>query len=193
MSKKEQDYRSKTDEELMSAYQANDSLAFNELYDRSADKIHGYLRQRLQDQALAEDIFQGTYFKFHQTRSRYRPPLPVLPWLFTICQSVMIDTLRARKRHLNRIEDIEPDTLAMANNANNIPAESKPVFLLDGVAGIKKLSTDQKQALELRFGEDLSFEEIALRLETSPTNVRQMISRAVKRLKLFAERKRGEE
>jgi RNA polymerase sigma-70 factor (ECF subfamily) len=190
MSKEGENYSSKSDEELMLAYQEDDSLAFNELYDRTADRIQGYLQRRVQDKTLVDDILQGTYFKFHQTRSQYRPPLPVLPWLFTICQSVMIDTLRARERHLKRIEDIEPSTLAVEVDKDKVPAGLEPA-LLDGVAGIRNLSTHQKQALELRFGNDLSFEEIARRLETSPSNVRQMVSRGLRRLKLVAERARG--
>lgn len=189
MSQKEKEYRLRTDEELMSAYQEDDSLAFNELYDRTADRIHGYLQRRVQDQTLVEDILQGTYFKFHKTRSQYCPPLLVLPWLFTICQSVLIDTLRARARHINNLEDIEPASLSLAANVDE--SEGKP-GLLEEVAGVKKLSRNQQQALELRFGQDLSFDEIALRLETSPTNVRQMISRALRRLNSFAKSKQGE-
>lgn len=190
MNKEDENYRPKTDEELMLKYQEDDSLAFNELYDRTAGRIQGYLLRRVQDKTLVDDILQGTYFKFHQTRSHYRPPLPVLPWLFTICQSVMIDTLRGRERHLKRIEDIDPAALPMEATKEKIPLGLEPV-LLDGFTGVKKLSDAQKQALELRFGQDLSFEEIAKALETSPTNARQMVSRALRRLKGAAYKTRG--
>jgi RNA polymerase sigma-70 factor (ECF subfamily) len=45
------------------------------------------------------------------------------------------------------------------------------------------LSKSQRQAIELRYGEDFSFEEIADTLGTTSSNARQLVSRAIKRLK----------
>ena len=173
----------------MLKYQKDDSAAFDELYARTSDRVHGYLQRRLHDKALVDDIFQGTYFKFHQTRSRYKPPLPVLPWLFTICHSVMIDSLRSKQRNTKRIDDVDPSLLA-ADEIIPAPTVSDEGHL-DEIAGMKKLSTDQKHALELRYSQDLSFEDIAKKLETSPANVRQLVSRALRRLKVVAEKTRG--
>lgn len=173
----------------MRAYQQDDSLAFNELYDRMANQIYGYLKRRVQDTALVDDIFQGTLFKFHQTRSHYRSPLPVLPWLFTICRSVMIDTLRKRERYFERIDDIPASSLRAAKESYEPP--SNQANILEDLSGLKRLSDKQKQALELRFVGDLPFEEIAKRLQTSPSNVRQMISRGLRQLKLVAGKNRG--
>jgi RNA polymerase sigma factor (sigma-70 family) len=46
----------------------------------------------------------------------------------------------------------------------------------------------QQKAIELRYAQDLSFQEIAKKLETSPSNVRQLVSRAVKQLKAVVSR-----
>ncbi len=47
------------------------------------------------------------------------------------------------------------------------------------------LNKNQRQAIVLRYGEDFSFEEIARRLETTSPNARQLVSRALKRLRKF--------
>lgn len=182
-------YSARSDEELMIAYQQDDSLAFNELYDRMSGQIYGYLKRRIDDRVLIDDIFQGTLLKFHKTRSQYRAPLPVLPWLFTICRSVMIDSLRNKKRYLDRIEDVSVATLPNVGEEKNPEVSSGG---LEGVPGLKKLSEEQKKALEFKFNEDLSYEEIAKRLGTSPSNVRQLVSRALRKLKPVASRNRGE-
>ncbi len=181
------DYSSKTDEELMIAYQEGDSMAFNLLYDRNADLVRGYLRKRISDSALADDIFQGTFFKFHLTRMQYRTPLPLLPWLFTICRSVMIDALRSKGRESKKTIEISKTTVT------SVQAEQhnlEPV-LLEDTARLKILSEEQKQALLLRYGNDFSFEEIALRLETTPVNARQMVSRALKKVKMHGQKLRA--
>ena len=57
---------------------------------------------------------------------------------------------------------------------------------LDGLlAKDADLNKKQRQAIVLRYGEDFSFEEIALRLETSSSNARQLVSRGLKRLRKF--------
>ena len=47
------------------------------------------------------------------------------------------------------------------------------------------LSANQRKAIELRYGEDFSFEEIALSLNTTASNVRQLVSRALKKMKKY--------
>jgi DNA-directed RNA polymerase specialized sigma subunit len=49
----------------------------------------------------------------------------------------------------------------------------------------------QKEAIELRYQKDLSFSEIAKHLETSPSNVRQLISRGIKKLKQIKDQGNG--
>lgn len=48
---------------------------------------------------------------------------------------------------------------------------------------LARLSESQRQALELRFSQGLTFAEIAERMQTSADNSRQIISRAVRKLR----------
>ncbi len=167
----------------MLAYQQGDSQAFNALYDRIAHKLYGYLRRRLQSEELIDDIFQAAMAKFHQTRFHYRPPLPVLPWAFTICRTVMIDTIRQRNRRNEDIQDMQAfEAPPSASENEAVSATSLP----EQMPGLRTLTGAQKEAVALRFENDFSFEEIATRLQTSPANARQMVSRALKKLKSFA-------
>lgn len=168
----------------MLAYQEGDSRAFDELYDRTADKLYGYLERRLTSPEHVDEVFQNTMTKFHQTRFQYRPPLPVLPWLFTICRTVMIDSIRQQAR---RRETFEED-MGKYQDQESAPHSETDFMqpISEQLAGLKTLTSSQKEALSLRFEQDLSFEDIARRLETTPANARQLISRAVRKLKSFA-------
>ena len=190
MSERRNDAQS--DEQLMAAYQQGDSKAFNELYDRTSDRLYGYLERRLQSRELIDDVFQGSWAKFHRTRGQYRSPLPVMPWLFTICRSVMIDHLRQMEK---RQENLQEEMGLYSNGTPSILETIEGALdpsAFEGVAGMKVLSAAQREALSLRFEQDLSFEEIALRIRTTPANARQLISRALRRLKSFMEKKGGD-
>ncbi|MEO5969796.1 MAG: sigma-70 family RNA polymerase sigma factor [Bdellovibrionia bacterium] len=166
-----------TDEELMKEYQSGNEMAFTILYKRHSAKIYGFLIGRLRERAFADDVFQATFLKLHKTRANYDATLPFMPWLFTVCRSVMIDSLR-KKKHI--LEDSDSDSVDLAR-APEIP-DHTPLPSLDG------LPANQRQVLELRYRSDLSFEEIAKKLETTPLNVRQITSRAVRRLRSWVEK-----
>lgn len=183
-------YAQKTDEELMLAYQEGDSRAFDEIYDRTADTLYGYLQRRIQSKDFVDDIFQVTFAKFHQTRLQYRPPLPVLPWLFTICRTVTIDALRKKAKE-RETSDVDMDLYQGESSIEGEGVSSQDSPFPEGLVGLKTLSPPQKEALTLRYVHDLSFEDIAKRLETTPTNARQLVSRAIKKLKTFTQKKAG--
>lgn len=163
-----------SDEELMVAYQGGHEEAFMLLYERHSGKVYGFLSVRIGDRITADDAFQATFLKLHSSRDKYDPTLPFAPWLFTICRTAMIDVLRARKRVTSK-ESVDEVALEVATAPATVESATLPDF--------GQLPSIQRKALELRYKEDLSFEEIASRLNTTPDNTRQIISRAVRRLK----------
>jgi RNA polymerase sigma factor (sigma-70 family) len=180
-----------SDEELMREYQMGNEEAFSVLYERYSGKVYGYLQNRLKDRVWVDDVFQATFVKLHQARNRYDTGFPFAPWLFTVCKSVLVDQIRAR----NRIqEDLNPFEIDKAIS----PELALPVMVggsieSDITARIALLPGAQREALELRFGvEELPFEEIARRLETSPANARQLVSRGIRRVRVLMRNKSGE-
>ena len=163
-----------SDEDLMAAYQGGESEAFMHLYERYSTKVYNFIAVRLKDRVLTDDIFQATFLKLHQSRGKYDPALPFAPWLFTVCRTTMVDSLRNRQRVQAR-ETYDEEALANAS----APVETHTLPVPD----LGTLPAAQKQAVELRYLEHLSFDEIAVRLEKSPENIRQLVSRGLKKLK----------
>ncbi len=173
-----EDLKQASDEELMVVYQEGHEEAFMLLYERHSAKVYGFLLSRLRDRPMSDDVFQATFLKLHRLRGKYDPSLPFAPWLFTICRTVMLDAIRAQKR-VTTHETL--DEVAMMSVAAPLPSE--PARLPDFLPDLSRLPANQRQALELRHAEALSFEEIAVRLNTTPENTRQLVSRAIRRLK----------
>jgi RNA polymerase sigma factor (sigma-70 family) len=179
-----------SDEELMREYQMGNEEAFSVLYERYSGKVYGYLQNRLKDRVWVDDVFQATFVKLHQARNRYDTGFPFAPWLFTVCKSVLVDQVRARNRIQEDLNPVEIDKAISPELA--LPMMVGESIESDITARIALLPGAQREALELRFGvEELPFEEIARRLETSPENARQLVSRGIRRVRILMKNKSG--
>ncbi len=159
----------------MLAYQAGDYLSFEELFRRHSGRVYGFLSTRVQQQNIVDDLLQETFTKLHRSRGRYDPRLPFLPWLFTICRNVLLDNIRARRRSREDLVTTLPE------QSTSFPEESPN--LIKSISAEAELSSSEEDLLGLRFRDDLTYQEIAARLETSPANARQLLSRLVRRLR----------
>ena len=164
-----------TDEELMISYQKGSEEAFRALYDRHSGKIFGYLKSRVGSKEVANDLFQEVFVKIHRSKHLYNSSLPALPWIFSVTHSTLIDGLRkaARKREVHEF-DFDRLPTAETEQENRLGSVTSMVT---------KLPESQKTALQMRYIDEKTFEEIAVRLKTSPLNVRQIISRGVRQLR----------
>ncbi len=163
-------FDSTSDEELMRAYQGGDSAAFEILFLRHRARVFGFLLKKLKVRSEAEDVFQATFMKLHSSRKHYDPSFKFTPWLFTICQSVLKDHYRTRNRNLE--------------DANEELIKKTPANRSDDLSiSFETLDQNQKAAIEMRYLEDLSFDEIANKLHTSPSNARQLVSRAIRKIR----------
>ncbi len=164
-----------TDEELMVMYQNGSESAFEVLYHRHSTKVFGFLKSRIQISEKVPDIYQEVFIKMHKSKHLYNKTLPVLPWIFTITKSVMLDSLKTDKSS-KIIDGFDLDQIPAPVGAGSAQLNEADIL-------IRKLSGNQKRAMQMRFINDKTFEEIADSLKTSPGNVRQLITRGVKRLK----------
>lgn len=163
-----------SDEDLMAQYQEGSEEAFEALYSRHSGKILGYLRSRTRSEQEATDLFQEVFVKIHRSKHLYNTSLPVLPWIFSITHSILVDGQRKVTR---RRETFGVDFDEMATHRNDDP------HVADIIPLLHELPTQRQTALQMRYIEEKTFEEIAQRLKTSPVNIRQVISRSIKHLK----------
>lgn len=161
----------------MLAYIDGDMEAFAVLYGRHKSRVFGFLMARLKDRSEAEDVFQAVFDKLHRKRHLYRQEIPFLPWLFTLARNTLIDQVRKRDAYRKYVTVSEADMDSYATPApDNSPINA-------AFAEISKLNESQRQALELRFNQGLTFAEIAEQMQTSADNARQIISRTIRKLR----------
>jgi len=161
----------------MLAYATDDMDAFELLYRRHKSQIFGFLLSKLKNQLDAEEVFQVVFSKLHLARVKYRAEIPFLPWIFTITRNTMIDHIRRRDSYQQHICDTETP---LEDYAAPLPEEPCGTV---SPQDLSHLNSTQRQALDLRFLQEMSFSEIGERLATSEENARQVVSRAIRKLR----------
>jgi len=162
-----------TDEDLMLTYQTGDHTAFETLYRRYHNRVSAYIQRRVFDPSARVDVVQEVFLKLHKARHLYSKDFPFAPWLFTICKSVLVDHLKRRSTQTH----VDLDSLELAS------PEREPSNFGQVASMLEPLAPVARSAMQMRYSEDLDFDQIARRLNTSPTNVRQIISRAIRKLR----------
>jgi RNA polymerase sigma-70 factor, ECF subfamily len=167
------------DEELMTFYQNGSEDAFKELYSRHSGKVLGYLRSRAKSDELIADLFQEVFVKMHKSKHQYNKSQPFLPWVFSITHSVLIDVFRK----VERKKEVFVFDFDQLQSDSELQISEKEINSLDSV--LSPLTKNQQEVLQMRYVEEKTFEEIAKQLKTTPLNVRQIISRAIRKIKNF--------
>lgn len=169
----------------MAQYASGDRAAFKRLFAVLAPKIRAFFVRSFSDTALVDDLTQATFLKLHRARASYRVDLPLKPWVFTIAAGVRRDELRRRYRLPRHVDESELEQAEARFAAEALGAAASPVSDdLDLVrAAVARLPESQRVVVHLHRYEDLTFEQIAEVLATTPGAVRVRASRAYERLR----------
>ncbi len=153
----------------MLAYQKGDSKAFYELYSRHSPRVYGYLKKRLIRKEERDEVFQKIFLKFHKCRAQFSPKYKLVQWLFVISKSELIDHFR--KLNPSRMAKEEIDF---------IPSKT---FEDNSFELLESLSEEQKNVINWRIMDGLSYSEISKIINRPSPTVRQIFSRAIKKLR----------
>jgi RNA polymerase sigma factor (sigma-70 family) len=174
-----------TEESLMARYAAGDELAFRELFGLLAPRLRAFFFRSFVDVSLAEDLTQTTFLRLHRARGSYCAELPLKPWLFTIAASVRRDELRRIYRlppHVGEADLEQAEGQSLHHGGPFKKPESRDS--VDVIrAAVNRLPESQRAVLHLHCHEELTFEQIAQVLGSTPGAVRVRASRAYERLR----------
>ena len=146
---------------LVRHYIDGDELVLSVLVKRHQSKIFGFIYSKVLDRDISDDIFQDTFIKVIKTlkSNSYNEEGKFLPWVMRIAHNLIIDHFRKNKKMPLYRETEEFSIFSiMTDNSPNIESriiteqvESDLLRLID------ELPADQKEVLEMRIYQDLSF------------------------------------
>jgi RNA polymerase sigma factor (sigma-70 family) len=131
------------------------------------------------DRERARDVVQETFVKF-QNNGAFQNPQPAT-WLFTVCRNGALNVCRKERRmqYLNE-KLIEAREAEQPMPFERLEQKEAAGFLLKIVA---TLPARQQEVLQLKFQNDLSYQQIAEITKTSANNVGVLIHTALKTLR----------
>ena len=157
------------DQVLIHYYLEGNEQAFEVLLMRHKDKIYRSIYHKIREREIAEDIFQETFVKIIQTLKlgNYNEEGKFLPWAMRIAQNLVIDYFRKHGRmklviELNaKSEDFNIFSILKMEDLNIEQSISKTELEKQMIELIQHLPESQKDIIEKRIFQDLSFKDIA--------------------------------
>jgi RNA polymerase sigma-70 factor (ECF subfamily) len=160
------DLKTMTDEALVELYACGNNTAFDILLNRYKRTVHSYIFYTVRDRDLTEDIFQETFLKVIMAikQGRYQENGKFKAWIMRLAHNLIIDNFR-QETNENTVSNDEMD-IDLLNNMKlcdtNIEEEMIQEQVYEDVRKLlRHLPDNQREVLEMRYYQDLSFKEIA--------------------------------
>ncbi|MCC7329185.1 MAG: RNA polymerase sigma factor [Gammaproteobacteria bacterium] len=164
-----------------------DERAFSEFFDEYFARLYRFALPRLNgDVDAAREVAQATLCKVMRKLGTFRGEAALFTWMCQICRHQIVDHLRECRRHAGRIVLIEDSPAVQAAlDAIQIPDSERPEAQYDqGQTGalvravLDRLPARYGNALEWKYVEGLSVEEIGARLGVGTTAAQSLLARA---------------
>jgi len=161
--------------------QKGDLKGFRWLFDHYHQKVFSYVLRFVKDRQVAEEISSDVFIKLWEKKAQIKTQGSLNQLLLTIARGLAIDHLRKVARTTKSRE------LYWLHYQNHLPEkESEENFEknLEAVQeAIKGLPPKRRKVFELRYKEELSYQQIALMLNVSPNTVKVHLNKATKYLR----------
>jgi RNA polymerase sigma-70 factor (ECF subfamily) len=152
---------------------------FERLYAAQAEPLLGFLVYRTGNRAVAEDVLADTFERVLRTRFRFDPrKSSEKTWIYTIAMNVLRDNARKHAAETRAIERAPA------------PVGGGPDRELDFVEdrdelerALTRLSDEEREAVALRYGADLTLPEIGRLLGEKLSTVEGRVYRALRKLR----------
>jgi RNA polymerase sigma-70 factor (ECF subfamily) len=170
-----------------------DQVAFTFLLDFYWNEVYGFMLKRTENETDAEDITIETFSKAFDKIASYNPEFQFNTWLIAIAKNVHIDMLRKKKSALF-IDITDEEDQQAYNVADTTPSAEDELIAKQNLSSllecIRQLKPHYQEVIQLRFFQELSYQEIADLLGEPLNNVKIKLLRAKKLLAEIIENKR---
>ena len=162
-----------------------DQVAFTFLLDFFWNEVYGFMLKRTQNETDTEDIVIETFAKAFDRIATYNPDYAFNTWLIAIAKNVHIDLLR-KKRSSLFIEITDEEDRRAYNVADSTPSAEDNIIKEQNLSRllqcIRQIKPQYQEVIQLRYFQELSYQEIADQLGEPLNNVKVKILRAKKLL-----------
>jgi RNA polymerase sigma factor (sigma-70 family) len=173
------------DKELLDKIRNPDTrnYGFNLLVRSYQQKVYGIVRKMVIDHDDADDITQEVFIKVHRSIDAFREDSQLYTWIYRIATNESLTFLnKKRRRFFLPLEDIGPELSAKIDST---PAISGDDIQKKLQKALLTLPDKQRLVFNLKYYEDMPYEEMAAVTGTSEGALKASYHHAVKKIEEF--------
>jgi RNA polymerase sigma-70 factor (ECF subfamily) len=171
--------QARRDELLAIRCQLGERAAFDELIERYAGRLRGFVRRVANSESEADDLVQDTWLRVLRGMPGLREPARLRSWLFGIAHRVLIDRLRLRYA--------EPAHAPIEVLVDEADLQDEHLRQDQVEHGLAALAPPEREAVVLFYLEQLSLAEMAEVTAVPVGTVKSRLHRARTRLRAVLE------
>ena len=171
----------KPDSELISAFKNGDIAGFNEIVRRYQQQVYWVIRKMVNSHDDADDLTQEVFIKIYSALKDFREESNLFTWLYRIATNYSINHIRkAKVRNTVSFEIVTEQVESKEKKSDEAVDEKTKMKLL--IEAIETLPAQQRAVFNLRYNENLSYEDISKVMKKSVGGVKANYFHAVKKL-----------
>ncbi len=155
------DMKLDADDQMMLAFQKGRVRAFDSLYGKYRQPLFGYMFRHVNDNALAEELFQDVWLRVVSAAESYQGKGRFRSWLFAMAHNRLVDHYRRQQADVTELneERLEGTVDQQAEEGQAALARQRLRQDLDEV--VRLLPLEQREVFYLREEAGLALKEIA--------------------------------
>ncbi|MFZ5823958.1 MAG: RNA polymerase sigma factor [Bacillota bacterium] len=158
---------------------AGDEEALGVLMDRYGGALLHFAHRLVGDMQMAEEICQDTMLKAWQQAGSFRMDGHLKAWLFRVARNNAIDYIRRKRLPTEEFQAAHDQ----ASSEQQPEREAEKSWLTDAIfAALDALPEQYREVIEMRFFQDMCYQEIAETLKIPLGTVKSRLNYALKGL-----------
>lgn len=170
------------DHELLEKLRNEESrnFAFNQLVRKYQEKIYWHIRKMVIDHDDADDLVQDVFIKVYKNIGRFREDAQLYTWIYRIATNECLTFLnKKRKRFFLPIGDVEGELNQKLDRSSHIDGNEVQLKLQKALL---KLPDKQRMVFNMKYFDDMKYDDIARITETSVGALKASYHHAVKKI-----------
>jgi len=154
--------------------------AFRILVATYQEKLYWHIRRMVQIHEDADDVLQNTFVKIWKGLPGFRENSGLFTWMYRIATNEAITFLKARQRERSRIAD-DPDD-SIKERLRSDPYFDGDELFQKLLLAVDQLPAKQKLVFQMKYFEEMTYEDMATCLGTSVGALKASYFHAVRKI-----------
>ena len=172
-----------SDHKILEEYRQNRDAGFSLLFDKYHKRLYFHIRRMVILHQDADDALQNTFIKAWNNLDKFRNESSVYTWLYRIASNEAIAMIKKRKKESGPSLDELGEIFACSAEGDKWFDGDEAEKKLQNA--ILKLPDKQKLVFNLRYYEEMGYEEMSRVLKTSVGALKASYHHAVKKIEEF--------